>query len=124
MYSKKLEEIEQLKTELDHAKLIVEVNEYDVSNSSKIQKENEQLKAELEQLQWIPCSERLPEVSGYYLCTQYTHSLKCLGKIIRSDTEYVEFLKGKWKRAKHLEVIAWRPLPEPYKEVQNEIKGN
>ena len=66
--------------------------------------------------QWIPIEERLPEKNGYYLTTQVTHSLNDYSKILRHDTEYVEFMQGKWSRAKHLEIIAWQPLPKPYQK--------
>ena len=63
--------------------------------------------------EWIPCSERLPEANGEYICTQEIHSLST-GKIIGESVELVEFYGGGWMRAKHLKVIAWQPLPDPY----------
>ena len=52
--------------------------------------------------QWIPCSERLPEKDGYYLTTT------CYRQV------YVDY----WNED-HFDrteaVIAWMPLPEPYK---------
>ena len=65
---------------------------------------------------WIPVSERLPEKDGTYIVTQATHSLRDYGKILRYDTCQVDFTQGRWRRAKNLEVIAWRPLPKPYTE--------
>lgn len=56
----------------------------------------------------------LPEESGTYIVTQAMHSLKEHNKILRTDTECVDFSNGMWKRAKHLEVIAWRELPPKY----------
>lgn len=54
---------------------------------------------------WIPCSKELPKKNGDYYVT--THD----GQI----TRYM-FIKGMseeyWMRC----AIAWRPLPEPYKE--------
>lgn len=55
---------------------------------------------------WIPCSERLPEKNGYYYVTQIVKSIST-GKKIAIEKDYVEFSEGKWRRAKHLEVIAW-----------------
>lgn len=55
---------------------------------------------------WIPVSERLPE--------KYTYTLWCASSgYVRSDYFNGEF----WEDAKKLgyEVIAWMPLPEPYK---------
>lgn len=56
---------------------------------------------------WIPCSERLPEEEGSYLLTLTTASG------IRYVGMGLLFSDGKF--AKHDSVIAWMPLPEPYK---------
>lgn len=61
---------------------------------------------------WIPCSERLPEKNGYYYVTQIVKSIST-GKKIAIEKAHVEFSEGKWRRAKHLEVIAWLDI-EPY----------
>ena len=65
---------------------------------------------------WIPCSERLPDESGDYICT------------IPLDEEetYIDVLtfhKGRfyedddeWGATYHDDVLAWMPLPEPYRE--------
>ena len=65
---------------------------------------------------WIPCSERLPEKNGMYLCTQNNYDLETNKNIIRVSTELVEFYNGKWRRAKNLVVTHWQPLPKPFKE--------
>lgn len=62
---------------------------------------------------WIPCSDRLPEEGGFYICT-------C------SDGANLRTTFFRWqKRAKswdktgqrsYWKVIAWMPLPEPYSE--------
>lgn len=63
--------------------------------------------------EWIPCSERLPEESGKYL-----------GQLDWGNITDIYFSK-KWQKwnahdsqePKHaIEVVAWMPLPEPYKE--------
>ena len=64
---------------------------------------------------WIPCSERLPSESGDYLCTipldadeTYTEVLmfhKC--RFYEDDDE--------WGATFHDDVLAWMPLPTPYK---------
>lgn len=52
---------------------------------------------------WIPCSERLPERSGYYLVTGRQGMVnKCL------------YRDGYWYG--NCTVIAWMPLPEPYED--------
>ena len=80
---------------------------------------------------WIACSERLPEESGYYLVTYRDWSD---GNFLpKYDDTYVRRLHYQinehfvgWNYPKnvddraendcHKEVIAWQPLPEPYKE--------
>ena len=64
---------------------------------------------------WIPCSERLPDKDGKYICTQKIYNLSN-GKLSGKSVELVEFYNGKWRRAKHLKVIAWQPLAEAYHE--------
>lgn len=68
---------------------------------------------------WIPCSERLPEEYGdylvcwtditrgqYYEIVEYEPNNGWIGDIPQS-------FEGKYS------VIAWRPLPEPYKESED-----
>lgn len=64
---------------------------------------------------WIPCSERLPEHGGRYL-------ISVLDGINRRTTvaPYLPRCKA-WAmngRMAYWKVIAWLPLPEPYKEVE------
>lgn len=51
---------------------------------------------------WIPVSERLPKENGYYLTTTMYHKVYC---------DYWE--EDRFNRTEA--VIAWMPLPEPYK---------
>lgn len=79
---------------------------------------------------WIPCSERLPENGGYYLVTY--HEWSDGNFLPKYDDTYVRRLHYQisdhfvgWNYPKnvddraendcHKEVIAWQPLPEPYK---------
>ena len=55
----------------------------------------------LEQTEWIPVSERLPEEKGYYLTTTMYHEVYC------------DYWDENFNRTE--EVIAWMPLPKPYK---------
>ena len=51
---------------------------------------------------WIPCSKRLPFDAGYYLTTTTYNEVFC---------DYWNL--NEWNRTE--QVIAWMPLPEPYK---------
>ena len=62
--------------------------------------------------QWIPCSERLPEKIGDYLVSVKRHGWNC-EEHIENDIAYWDDLEGFHKAE---EVLAWMPLPEPYKE--------
>lgn len=57
--------------------------------------------------EWIPVSERLPEQNGYYITT--------CRDICENRVHTVGFdgVRKKWGRGG---VIAWQPLPEPYKQ--------
>lgn len=61
---------------------------------------------------WIPCSERLPEE-----CTEVLVSVKEMDDSFYTRTSWVQ--DGVWvikKTPLQPTVIAWQPLPEPYKE--------
>lgn len=58
--------------------------------------------------QWIPCSERLPDKDGIYLVTHRTFGKLEVTWNIFYGGEHASWL---WND----EIIAWMPLPEPYK---------
>ena len=61
---------------------------------------------------WIPCSEQLPEE-----CTEVLVSVKEIDGSFYTRTSWVQ--DGVWvikKTPLQPTVIAWQPLPEPYKE--------
>ena len=66
---------------------------------------------------WIPVSERLPEEKGVYIVTEKVFCISDKEHKGRYDTrvEQVAYCNGKWQRASFFEVIAWMPLPKPYK---------
>lgn len=75
--------------------------------------------------EWIPCSERLPEKNDIYLIT-LKDSVTIKGSSRNSDC-YITSVRcfnarrKKWNSGLErdnpgMEIIAWKPLPEPYKE--------
>lgn len=101
-----------------------------------LQEENRKLKeriAELEKDRWIPCSERLPD-DGYdrfYMCTVENHEedppMFCQYEEGYGfgfwnyiyDEHTLGFVDSEFKTNEELgyeKVVAWMPLPEPYKE--------
>ena len=67
---------------------------------------------------WIAVSERLPDKQGKYLTSEKRYTLndeKHTGKYVEI-VDYTEFDGYVFRRAKQYEVIAWMPLPTPYKE--------
>ena len=63
---------------------------------------------------WIPCSERLPEATGFYLVTKSQGS----GQILMAIGHYSSY---GWSGIGHFhEALAWMPLPEPYKGEKDE----
>ena len=66
---------------------------------------------------WIPCSERLPEEDGNYLIWfRYENALGDLSESMAM--EYYADSTG-WD-CDNVEVIAWHPLPDPYKGAKME----
>ena len=59
--------------------------------------------------QWIPCSERLPKKIGVYLVTTEE------GKVFEYDYNILTVHLKKWSFCRK-EIVAWMPLPEPYKK--------
>ena len=62
---------------------------------------------------WIPVEKAQPEEDGFYIATMD-------GKIVGQEETFVglaEFENGKWidDEEDYKCVIAWRPLPEPYR---------
>lgn len=80
---------------------------------------------------WIPCSERLPEKNGQYICTTTGNKVRVLGfsqnphkldsyDFLKNEKPCFYFYDSEWGYVKVDCVYAWMPLPEPYREEQNE----
>lgn len=84
------------------------------------------IKSTIEPQRWIPCSERLPEKDMcFYLVTIANHGLN-FTTTLPDDVDVVRWdydrRKGcnSWHWCTERTVIAWMPLPEPYKGERNE----
>lgn len=81
----------------------------------------------IEPQHWIPCSERLPEVGTYVLVSKKSLGFRsnlpnvCTAHRSRDPRsgkeEWIDMLFGKLDDD---DVLAWMPLPEQYKEEQND----
>lgn len=90
---------------------------------AEIQKMQDLEQAELEKAfelgkaeanRWIPCSERLPETDDMMLVT-------CKPKKGEPNVNRAYFMNGYWHGSGSMSnVIAWMPLPEPYKPERSE----
>ena len=75
--------------------------------------------------EWIPCSERLPNENGDYLVTLENGVVKILGY---STTQRTTYPKGfyhikdgfSWRQMQN-PVVAWMPLPKPWKGADDEM---
>ena len=59
---------------------------------------------------WIPVTERLPEMDTRVLCTEMSGEFR--------SVEFGRLVKAGWlmeRHGNHNNIIAWMPLPEPYK---------
>ena len=67
---------------------------------------------------WIPCSERVPEQvnKSYWVCTDTGYQCQC--RWTNNLYGFGESDEWEWKIfdiPQYTKVIAWMPLPEPYK---------
>ena len=89
---------------------------YDVSPSRAVQDFTDIVDRQPKVGVWIPVSKRLPEKDGYYFVTK-----RFMDGRIRTDIEPFWVDADWWKSELHFdgislwEVLAWQPLPEPYK---------
>lgn len=77
----------------------------------QLQAENDRLKEEVQQMRWIPVEERLPGVSGNYICAVKDKN----GSVWTIPAEWSLEMKmwiGAFGEIKNI-VTHWMPLPEP-----------
>lgn len=100
------------KEAIENIKLLMEIDSYPKDFADALLMAIEALSAEAE---WIPCSERLPEKGEVVLITNGKGNVRC-GQYrsehdVRDETHYW------WWKGKTVEtVLAWMPLPKPYRE--------
>lgn len=63
---------------------------------------------ELEQYLWIPVAKRLPETEDHVFVT-------CITKTGQRNVYLAYYMHGSWHGQMRTPVIAWMPLPAPYK---------
>lgn len=74
----------------------------------------------LEQTKWIPVSERLPKDTGWYLITFKTANGVAVCELsYRKPENYWTDKDISKKVLDNNDILAWMPLPEPYKEKQD-----
>lgn len=85
---------------------------------------------EAKERDWIPCSERLPELFETYIVTikmKYEWEKEWEYHVDVADYTCDDgYIDGAWNtfndwcEGQECHVIAWQPLPEPYKETEGE----
>lgn len=68
---------------------------------------------------WIPCSERLPSESNYYMACIYDEDVDDFDfrKTWFAHVDDYDMEESEWRELYGFEeVIAWKPLPTPYKK--------
>lgn len=77
-----------------------------------------------EKFNWIPCSKKLPNESGYYLACIYDTEAADYDfrKIWFAYVDDYNIEKSEWRELYKDEVVtAWVPLPEPYRKSENTV---
>ena len=120
---------------ISRSALIEKIRKYGICGSGYSDEERindviDMIESEPSAQQWIPCSERLPEEDGEYLCQIDVHGRAVMEVIGFSNNLYkvdeYDFFDCKGKKGFYgydsemgyyetSGVIAWMPLPEPYK---------
>lgn len=81
----------------------------------------------LEAQEWIPCKERLPEEDHWLGGSGLQFSDEVLISITHREDEDAwidisQTIDGEWELElpRYCKITAWKPLPEPYREEENE----
>ena len=118
MISKQIDELrtyaKDRKGEL--AKLISDAADTIEVLSEKLHASNMERSSQYYNNGWIPCNEMLPDEYGEYLVTKRTFGWNC-EEYVSNDIAY--FDNDGFHKADM--VIAYMPLPEPYKTKENEL---
>lgn len=91
---------------------------YDVVIHCETEEEQKKVIERLKAKNWIPVSERLPEIKKNYLeCYLVTDGRFCWMAYLASEQEWVfaECTDCK-NKIDWADVVAWMPIPKPYKE--------
>lgn len=88
--------------------------------SAKLQAANMERSSQYYNGGWIPCSERLPEEYGEYICTMSNGNVEECG-FVPSDEKglipgWATCEADGFRKLDYQDIIAWMPLPQPYKE--------
>lgn len=97
----------------------------------KILELEEKLYLQKTENEWIPVSERLPKEDARYLCQnsyglmqvmRWANNLEEVDDFDFCDKKYGGWYEydSEWGYCERKEVVAWQPLPKPYKEENEE----
>lgn len=99
---------------IDEKKLLKEIKNrrnFWVSKASKYAETEDEINTDIcdGKGEWIPCSERMPDRSGYYLATLKVSSISFV------SIKYFNNFCFRWEDIGNGKITAWQPLPEPWR---------
>ena len=87
---------------------------YDIVIHCESAEEQKEVEKRLMKMNWIPCSERLPEVGQDVLFS--VHDLFVSEGCLRDDGDWAQF---RWQAIQKKEAVtAWMPMPDPWEGEQ------